>query len=100
VSWTGGPRVRVPARMNGSVGARNKGDRNMARRYGFPLYGARYCGNTNPTQREVHDLDNEKAQCQIDRIIGAGHAKPYQTLQQALNEGFDRCAWCLGGSLR
>lgn len=70
------------------------------RRQGPPLHGARYCGNTNPTQREVHDLDNEKTQCQVDKIIAAGHAKPFHTLQQALLEGFDRCQWCIGGSLR
>jgi hypothetical protein len=70
------------------------------RRDGHPLYGARYCGNTSPTKREVHDLDNEKAQCQIDEIIGAGHAKPYQSLHDALAQGLDRCDWCIGGSLR
>ncbi len=70
----------------------------MARRPGSPLYNARYCGNTN--NMEVHDLDNEKSQCQINEIIAAGHAKAFSSLQEALVAGYDRCAWCLGGSLR
>jgi hypothetical protein len=70
------------------------------RREGLPLYGARYCGNANPTKREVHDLDNENPQCQVDEIIRAGHARPFQNLHEALAEGLDRCAYCIGGSLR
>lgn len=72
----------------------------MTRRYGHPLNGARYCGNTNPSSLEVHDLDSEKTQCQIDEIITAGHAKPFDTLEAAHAEGFDNCHWCIGGSLR
>lgn len=34
--------------------------------------GIRYLGNTN--KKEVHDLQNEKTQCQIDEILAAGHA--------------------------
>jgi hypothetical protein len=29
---------------------------------------------------EVHDLDNEKTQCQIDEIIRAGHAVAFHSL--------------------
>lgn len=47
----------------------------MARRPGPPLFNKRYCGNTN--KKEVHDLDNEKTQCQIDEIIAAGHARTF-----------------------
>ena len=75
----------------------------MARRYGPPLYGNKYCGNTN--KKEVHDLDNEDtrpAGCQINEIIAAGHAKTFDpdTLEQAHNEGYDNCAYCIGGSQR
>ena len=75
----------------------------MARRPGAPLYGKRYCGNTNTT--EVHDLDNEKtspSECQIDEIIAAEHAKAFDpdTLDQAHSEGYDNCAYCIGGSIR
>ena len=70
----------------------------MARRNGAPLNGARYCANTNTM--EVHDLDNEKVQCQIDEIIRAGHAVPFQALQQAHVAGYDNCAYCIGGSRR
>ncbi len=72
----------------------------MARRQGSPLFGKRYCGNTNT--KEVHDLDNETVQCQIDEIIAAEHAKAYNpdTLEQARSEGYDNCAKCIGGSTR
>jgi hypothetical protein len=72
----------------------------MARRQGFPLYGKRYCGNTN--KMEVHDLDNETSQSQIDEIIAARHARNFtpDTLEQAHSEGFDNCHYCIGGSQR
>jgi hypothetical protein len=75
----------------------------MSRRYGSPLYGNRFCGNTNKT--EVHDLDNEDKSasgCQIDEIIRAGHAKTFSpdTLAQAHSEHYDNCAKCIGGSHR
>lgn len=70
----------------------------MARRSGYPLYGARYCGNINT--KEVHDLDNEKLLCQINEIIQAGHAKPFNSIIEAHREGFDNCAYCIGGSTR
>ena len=68
------------------------------RRTGPPLNGARYCGNKNTM--EVHDLDNEKTSCQIDEIIKAGNAVPYNSLSEAHAAGHDNCAWCLGGSTR
>ena len=75
----------------------------MARRPGSPLYGNEYCGNTNTM--EVHDLDNEDTSpsgCQIDEIIAAEHARTFDpdTLEQAHMEGYDNCAYCIGGSRR
>ena len=75
----------------------------MARRPGSPLYGNEYCGNTNTM--EVHDLDNENTSpsgCQIDEIIAAEHARTFDpdTLDQAHSEGYDNCAYCIGGSRR
>ena len=62
----------------------------------------RYLGNSDLSHLEVHDLYNEKTQCQIDEIIQAGHAVVFtpDTLQQAHSEGYDNCAYCLGGSTR
>ena len=73
------------------------------RRYGSPIYGKRFVGNTD--KKEVHDLDNEKTganQCQIDEIIRAGHARTFtpDTLEQAHREGYDNGAHCIGGSKR
>ena len=60
----------------------------------------RYLGNTN--KMEVHDLLNETPQCQIDEILRAGHAVVFtpDTLDQAHQEGYDNCAYCIGGSRR
>ncbi len=72
----------------------------MTRRQGPPLNGAQYCANTSPSKKEVHDLDKEKVKCQIDEIVRAGHAKPYQSLHTAYVDGYDCCHWCIGGSTR
>ncbi len=70
----------------------------MPRRHYPPLNGARYCGNTST--KEVHDLDREKTQCQIDEIIAAAHAVPFHTLETAHNQGYDNGHYCIGGSTR
>ncbi len=72
----------------------------MARRYSGNTNGERYLANNSPSKKEVHDLDNEKTQCQIDEIIRAGHDKPYNSLTTAHSDGYDNCAYCLGGSSR
>jgi hypothetical protein len=72
----------------------------MARRYKGKMNGERYLANTSPSKKEVHDLDNEKENCQIDEIIKAGHEKPYHSLEGAERDGYDNCAYCLGGSSR
>ena len=60
----------------------------------------RYLGNTNTT--EVHDLQNEKPQCQIDEIIQHRHAVVFSpdTVEQAHSEGYDNGHFCIGGSTR
>ena len=66
----------------------------MARRYRGNMNGERYCGNAS--SKEVHDLDNEQANCQIDEIIDAGHDRPFYTLAAAHAAGCDKnCDWCL-----
>ena len=72
----------------------------MARRWRGHMNGERYLANTNPTKREVHDLDAETTQCQIDEIIAAGNDRPYTTLDAAHGDAYDNCAYCLGGSRR
>ncbi len=70
----------------------------MARRRTGNMNGERYCGNKNTT--EVHDLDNEQTNCQIDEIIAAGNDVAFNSLADAHNEGYDNCHYCLGGSTR
>ncbi len=62
------------------------------------MNGEGYLGNTNKT--EVHDLDKEQTNCQIDEIIAAGHDKPFSTLSAAKSAGYDNCAYGLSGSTR
>ncbi len=62
----------------------------MARRRDL-LFGLRYCGNTNTM--EVHDLDNEQTQCQIDKIIEGDHATPFNELSDA--DEYDNCLHCI-----
>ncbi len=74
----------------------------MARRSGPPTYGKRFVGNRSPAHLEVHDLDAEDRRCQIDEIIKAGNAVTFtpDTLVEAHRQGYDNCAYCLGGSVR
>ena len=70
----------------------------MTRRQVAPLFGKRHCGNT--ARKEVHDLDNETVQCQIDAILGSGHALPLRSLERARQLGYYNCHYCIGGSTR
>lgn len=65
--------------------------------------GHHYLGNANPNgDKEVHNLYNEKSQCQIDTILNNNHAVGFvpDTKEQAHSEGYDNCAWCIGSSTR
>lgn len=72
----------------------------MARRWTGHMNAEQYLANTNPSKKEVHDLDNEKPQCQIDEIIKDGHDKPYNSLEAAHRDGYDNGAYCIGDSKR
>ncbi len=65
-------------------------------------YGFQYLGNSHHSNMEVHDLYREKPQCQIDEILRAGHGVRFipDTLTEAHQNGYDNCAWCIGGSTR
>ena len=70
----------------------------MLRRYTGNMNGERYLGNVNTT--EVHDLDDENTNCQIDEIIKAENDRPFGSLKEAKDAGYDNCHWCIGGSNR
>lgn len=68
----------------------------MGRRYTGNMNGERYLANKS--NKQVHDLDNEKTgknECQIAEIIAAKNDKPYATLEAAHNDGYGDCAYCL-----
>lgn len=62
----------------------------------------RYLGDNNQSKMEVHDLQNEQTNCQIDEFLRANHAVVFDPdiLEQARSEGYDSCAYCIGGSTR
>jgi hypothetical protein len=62
------------------------------------LYDEKLLGNTHT--KEVHDLDLETENCQIDEIIKAGHVVAFDTLPDAHAADYDNCAFCLGNSER
>jgi len=70
------------------------------RREGPPTYGNKYVGNKN--EMEVHDLDKETKNCQIDEIIKARHAVIFDpdSLDEAHRRGYDNGHYCIGGSTR
>jgi hypothetical protein len=70
----------------------------MARRYNGNMNGERYLGNKNTT--EVHDLDNENTNCQINEIINSRNDRPFTTHSEAKSAGYDNCAYCIGSSAR
>jgi len=72
----------------------------MARRRTGNMNGERYLANASPSKREVHDLDQETSNGQIDESIRAGNDRPYNSLQAANSAGYDNCAYCIGGSNR
>jgi hypothetical protein len=65
-------------------------------------FGRQYLGNSSSSKMEVHDLRNEKTQCQVDAILRAGHAVGFvpDTLFEAHRCAYDNCAYCIGGSNR
>ena len=69
----------------------------MARRYRSPFNAKRYIGNKR--KNEVHDLDYENRNCQIDEIK-TKHIVTFvpDSLEQVHLQGFNNCDYCIGGS--
>jgi len=59
-----------------------------------------YLGNSSYANMEVHDIWNEKSQCQIPEIRKAGHVVVFDpdTPEQTHKEGYDNCAYCIDDS--
>lgn len=57
----------------------------------------RFLGNKNT--KEVHDLNNEKEQCQVEEIKPE-HKVEFTSVAEAHSKGFDNCYWCIGNSKR
>ncbi len=53
----------------------------------------RYLGNSH--SREVHDVENRKADCRLDKIRFDRRIF-FGTVEQAVELGYDRCAFCFG----
>lgn len=61
----------------------------------------RFLGNKDSDNMEVHDLENRQVNCQISEIKPEHRAwfNP-DTLEEAHQQGFDNCKWCIGNSRR
>lgn len=69
----------------------------MRRRYP-PYKGRRFLIDINPLSKTIHDLDNEKKSCNLNKIIEP-HIKMFDTMSQVnqyrlLNPGYKFCTAC------
>ena len=58
-----------------------------------------YYGNSSPSKMEVHHVPSETPNCQLNEIKAGVRFVP-DTLEEAHRNGYDNCAWCIGGSTR
>lgn len=67
--------------------------------YNFWSSADRFLGNKNTT--EIHDKQNIKLLCEIDKIKEE-HKTSFlpDTVQEAKNYNYDTCYWCFGYSKR
>jgi hypothetical protein len=56
-----------------------------------------FLGNTH--KKEVHDYAHRTHLCQVFEIKPS-HKRWYRTVQEAKDDGFDNCAYCIGNSKR
>lgn len=66
------------------------------RRYNGKIGGQRYIADKDT--HEVHDLDYEANDCDIDDIVDSGKVEVFVTLDSAHRKGYHDCNHCLGGS--
>lgn len=67
----------------------------MCRRWSSGTKGERYLGNI--TRLEIHDLDRETPDCQIDRITATHRDLGFTSPDAAKLRGYAPCGFCLGG---
>lgn len=60
---------------------------------GKDIRSTRYLGNS--ATRELHDLNNEKTGCRIDKMR-FDHMVNFKTIKMAEGAGYDFCAYCFG----
>jgi len=65
----------------------------MSRRWVGGSAGERFLGNKG--NKEVHDLDHETEDCQIDEIIRTTHEVAFRTREDAHGQGYSDCPSCL-----
>jgi hypothetical protein len=77
----------------GGTGTTNVGPSTTQGGLGSTVVPTRFLGNKD--KREVHDTQNLKPQCAIDRI-SAAHRIYFNTAADAVKAGYDYCAYCFG----
>ena len=57
------------------------------------MAGEKYLGNKN--KKEVHNLEKEKPECRIDKIIHAEYDIAFRTIEDAYDQGYSNCPYCM-----
>ena len=65
----------------------------MSRRFEGRLAGERWLGNKK--KKEVHDLEKEKPDCQIEEIIRTENDISFRTIEDAHQQGYENCPFCV-----
>jgi hypothetical protein len=65
----------------------------MTRRWSKGMAGEKFLGNKD--KKEIHNLDKEKPECGIDAIVKAEFDIAFRTLEDAHNQGYQDCPFCI-----
>lgn len=57
------------------------------------MSGEKYLGNKD--KKEVHNLEKEKPECRIDEIIKAEFDIAFRTIDDARDQGYSDCPYCI-----
>ena len=65
----------------------------MTRRWSKGMAGEKYLGNKE--KKEVHNLEAEKPECNIEQIIQAEYDIAFRTIDDAHDQGYSHCPYCM-----
>jgi hypothetical protein len=62
------------------------------------MAGEKYLGNRD--NKEVHDLERETPECLIDKIMRADNEIAFRTIDDAHDQGYKDCPYCMDEDAR